>query len=74
MSNKFQQLLTRLSQDRTEPITSVDLCGCSLEEFPRELFLLEDSLEFLNLGKIVLYILFRILQSYIMEFMIIYYI
>ena len=50
--NKLQLVLDRLSDDNKDPITNIDLSNCNLDSFPRELFVLEDSLEFLNLGKI----------------------
>jgi hypothetical protein len=50
VNNKLQIVLDRLQNDNKDLITSIDLSGCNLHEFPRELFALENSLEILNLG------------------------
>ena len=50
-TSKLKMVLDRISNRDKEKITNVDLAGCGLNEFPRELFALEDSLECLNLGE-----------------------
>lgn len=46
--NKLQQVLDEIRSGAK--LERVDLSNCGLEEVPREILLLEDSLELLNLG------------------------
>ena len=49
MTDKYKEVLASIASDPSS-ISRVDLSNCDLTEFPRELFAVAATLEFLNLG------------------------